>query len=672
MVQEASNTTTSHRFNNMDLPLSVDPYDYGDVRTETSMIGKDNLPFTRFMVVKGNRFFEIDRYLTTMVNKVKILGSIDLSWTDTLLQDGIIQREIGKAFIYFIDGEIILKQKVVNSKPFSTLKVEKAIKTKFITMDVETINQNGSITPYLISGFNGTSYINSYANIVNGVINQGELVTSFITQLSSLFPKKAKTLTVYAHNLSGFDGIFLVRNMLTLGKVQPLIYNGRLISIKLKLSNGKTIIFKDSYLLLPSSLRKLCQAFKVILPKGHFPFLLQDILYKGLFPVYGYWTGISLEQYLSLSKEFIGLTWSFKDEAIKYCNLDCKCLHEILTIFNKLFFTHFSLNVHNSLTIPSLAMKTFKSNFMPNLPKGVVIHQVSGQIEKDLRKAYTGGAVDVYKPHNRVGGFFSNMFKKLYYYDVNSLYPFVMANIPMPVGLMRAFEGDIRRIRPNASGTFYCNITSPSDIKHPILQKRVETPDGVRTIAGIGSWSGWINSNEMDNAIKHKYQFKILKGYEYDSAIIFREYVEVMYALRMQYSKDDPMNYVAKLLMNSLYGKFGMSSESTIVDIFDLSTEESLISFHTMADQLGKTIQDFVIFKDSKERDHVIVVRDNISNFTNNEDNFHSSDVNVAIASTITAAGRVWMSLLKNSTEFNLYYSDTDSGVIDRALPPRG
>jgi len=265
--------------------------------------------------------------------------------------------------------------------------------------------------------------------------------------------------------------------------------------------------------------------------------------------------------------------------------------------------------------------------------------------------------------------------KKLYYYDVNSLYPFIMAELPMPVGLVKTFEGDIRKVNPVASGVFYCNITSPSDIRHPILQQRIKTSDGIRTIAGcaahIGTWSGWYDSKEVDNAIKHKYQIEIVKGHEFNTAIIFKEYVETMYELRMQYEKGHPMNYIAKLLMNSLYGKFGMKSESSTVDLYNISTEANLLQFHDMLEKLGKTIQDYTMFKDSNNLDHVIVVRDNLDRFSHTDDidNYHSVDVNVAIAAAITAGGRVWMSLLKNSTKFNLYYSDTDSGIVDRPLP---
>jgi len=46
-----------------------------------------------------------------------------------------------------------------------------------------------------------------------------------------------------------------------------------------------------------------------------------------------------------------------------------------------------------------------------------------------------------------------------------------------------------------------------------------------------------------------------------------------------------------------------------------------------------------------------------------------SHNVNVAIASAITAYARIHMSQFKNNPEFNLFYSDTDSIYIDKPLP---
>jgi hypothetical protein len=183
-----------------------------------------------------------------------------------------------------------------------------------------------------------------------------------------------------------------------------------------------------------------------------------------------------------------------------------------------------------------------------------MVYQLPAHVDRDIRHSFTGGATDVYLPHNRSAGFLSNLFDTLYYYDVNSLYPFIMAKTLMPIGIPMAFEGDIRLIDPKAYGYFFCDITCPDDIKNPILQRRVETSDGVRTIAGTGTWQGWIYSKEMDNAILNGYSFNIIKGYEFKKGDIFSGYVETMYNLRLQYPKDHPMNLIAKLLMNSLYG----------------------------------------------------------------------------------------------------------------------
>ena len=50
------------------------------------------------------------------------------------------------------------------------------------------------------------------------------------------------------------------------------------------------------------------------------------------------------------------------------------------------------------------------------------------------------------------------------------------------------------------------------------------------------------------------------------------------------------------------------------------------------------------------------------------DDVYHGLDVNVAIASTITAGARLTMSKFKNNSLTNLYYTDTDSIVVNRPL----
>ncbi len=533
----------------------------------------------------------------------------------------------------------------------------------FITMDIETINPSGKLIPYLICAYDGLDYITSFGK------DQKELFNNFINNLLSTYLSKERKLLVYAHNFSGFDGIFLMKHLINYGKVEPLLFNGRLISIKVKLNvkgyNNKIIVFKDSYLLLPLALRLLCKAFNITMPKGYFPFKLTNIFYSGVLPKFEYWTGISLDTYKSLVTEHKGKFWCFKLEAVKYCKLDCKCLHEVITKFNALIFGEFKINAHRALTLPSLAMKIYKTHFMPENS----IYQLLGPIEQAIRQSYTGGAVDVYIPHNRITHFLSNVrteFKNLFYYDVNSLYPTVMSKFLMPVGKPTYFEGDIRKIDPNAYGFFYCKMTSPDYLEHPILQRRIKTVNGLRTVAGLGTWSGWICSIEMDNAIKFGYQFEILHGYQFEQGDLFSDYINKMYSLRMEYEKGHPLNLIAKLLMNSLYGKFGMKMEVTRVDIYKILDEEDIITFREIIKSYGESIHDWVLLDNS-----YIVIRDSSVEleYNKDEDMYHGQDVNIAIASAVTASARVFMSSFKNNQLFKLFYTDTDSIVIDRPLP---
>jgi hypothetical protein len=380
LLQDFSDkSVTNHRFNNMNLPISMNPLDYGNVISTSN-----HETFKRFIAIFNNKVFQIDSTLDDLINYVTVLGGADLKWTDTKISEGF-KREIGKSTIYFMDGEVVLRKQQLPAKPFKKVSIDAQITSNFVTMDIETITKDNKLVPYLINAYNGSRYITSYSN---AALNQKELFSVFINQLFNFFEKSNK-LIVYAHNLSGFDGIFLLKHLLSFGKVEPLLFNGRLISIKIKLNivgyTDKTIEFKDSFLLLPLSLRKLCTAFNVSIPKSYFPFKLTNIFYTGILPAFNYWTGIDTKTYEALLSEFKNEKWSFMDEAIKYCKLDCKCLHEILVKFNELIFKEFQINITKSLTLPSLAMRIFKTHYLAEN----TIYQILGGIEEAIRESYT-------------------------------------------------------------------------------------------------------------------------------------------------------------------------------------------------------------------------------------------------------------------------------------------
>lgn len=347
---------------------------------------------------------------------------------------------------------------------------------------------------------------------------------------------------------------------------------------------------------------------------------------------------------MELAKHYENKEWNFREEAIKYCHLDCKSLFEVLTKFNELLFNQFQVNVHKPLTLPALAMRIYKTHFMPEN----TIHKLSGEVERDIPTAYgenltppVGGAVDVYTPHNL--DFVTGKAQPLYYYDYNSLFPSCMGREKFCVGKPISFEGNIRLIEPGARGFFYCNIDCPLYINKPILQRRIKTSEGTRTIAGVGSWTGWVSSIEMDNALKYGYKFEILKGYKFEEQVIFKGYVETMYDLRLKYPKSDPMNFNAKLLMNSLYGRFGMHSNQAIVEIFNTQLENDQRALKDILDKYGEFIQDQITI------DNFELIMRPSNNYDRDDsfDTFHSPDVNISIASDIPGLVEIRVRYLK-------------------------
>jgi len=276
------------------------------------------------------------------------------------------------------------------------------------------------------------------------------------------------------------------------------------------------------------------------------------------------------------------------------------------------------------------------------------IPQISGEVAKNIRSGYTGGAVDMYIPEAPKG-------IKIKAYDVNSLYPSQMESQLMPIGMLTYFNGNILNIDENAFGFFYVKITAPDEIKHPILQTRVKVNGINKTIAPIGTWEDMLFSQEMYNAMKVGYTFEVLWGYTFKSENVFKDYVNFLYNLRLKYPKTDPMNFIAKILLNSLYGRFGMNDNFEDINI---------IQKDYLADFKNKFLN--IITSETKLDDYFMVETKNSVNILENDESTHN--INVAIAAAITAYARIHMSQFKNNPNFNLYYFYTDSIYTDSEI----
>lgn len=256
----------------------------------------------------------------------------------------------------------------------------------------------------------------------------------------------------------------------------------------------------------------------------------------------------------------------------------------------------------------------------------------------------------------------------MYRYDVNSLYPYAMKNYPMPTGAPIYFEGDILYFfnkynsenKDKPYGIFEVDIEAPKDIKIPILQTKIKTKNGYRTIAPIGTWSGKYFSDELYNAKNYGYKFKVKRGYLFKKENIFSEYVDFLYDLKKNSGKGSPNYIISKLLLNSLYGRLGMNpiaeqhliisndkatklySKLNITNVLDLKNGKELISF----------------FKDKES--------------SNNSDfEFNIKNISVVVSAIVTASARIHMSKFKKDKNLTIYYTDTDSIDINQPLDPK-
>lgn len=592
-----------------------------------------------------------------------VLGKSILSFKD-IMKDvnelSTFTRMIKNQEYEFINGVIVLKQIKKETKFLKSIKPSLYRSDKFITMDLETRTIKGEMIPFCVSLFDGVNLASFYLSDYN---NSNEML---ISSVKYLMKSKYHNYKVYIHNFSHFDAIFLIRILSSLTDViRPIIRENRIIDLKFKFKaqmqiSGHTyysIYFRDSYLLLPLSLQKLAINFEVE-NKGMFPFKFVNdenisLDYDGIIPLIDYFDDLTntnedekqlyIKKYTDYYLSFNNNSWNLRSECVKYCEQDVKTLYQIIDKFSKEIYKLFRLDILKYPTLSSLAFGIYRSSFLGDYK----IPLIDGNIFKDIKKGYTGGSVDVYKPYG----------ENIWHYDVNSLYPFVMKQFEMPVGTPIYFEGDITIVHSATKpfGIFEVEVETPSDLKIPLLQSRFKMKDGYRTIAPLGKWKGTFFSEELYAAVEYGYKFKILRGYLFDKSFIFGEYVDFLYNIKSNSKKDSAHYIISKLLLNSLYGRLGMNP---------ISENHLIISLDQVVDYYKKyKVTNVIDLKNGKEL---------ISFFDETIESECSKSLNISIpiSTAVTGYARMVMTKYKHLDNTIIYYTDTDSIFINRELDP--
>jgi hypothetical protein len=109
------------------------------------------------------------------------------------------------------------------------------------------------------------------------------------------------------------------------------------------------------------------------------------------------------------------------EQFILYSKNDSICLFNALWEAQGIYIKEYCVDVTKTYSTSSLSMRIFRQAFL-NVP----IPILKNTQDFFIRKSYLGGATDFFKAYA----------KKVYYYDVNSLYPYVMCK-PMPYQIIK-------------------------------------------------------------------------------------------------------------------------------------------------------------------------------------------------------------------------------------------
>ncbi len=191
--------------------------------------------------------------------------------------------------------------------------------------------------------------------------------------------------------------------------------------------------------------------------------------------------------------------------------------------------------------------------------------------EMFIRQAYYGGLVFLTRT-DKLESLDDNPVCESF--DVNSSYPSVMCDYGVPTG--RIIES--RDYATGKMGIYRVKVKTPDDLIVPIIP--------CRNAKGHMQWRKGIfetvcTSSELIFACNHGYQvLQLFEGFYFESIEFpFNEFVDKCKAIRRDYKKK-PEESLAKLMQNSLYGKFGSKRER--LKIFHPTTDAELIGSYPL------------------------------------------------------------------------------------------
>ena len=514
--------------------------------------------------------------------------------------------------------------------------------------------------------------------------------------------------TFYAHNFRGYDGRLLFEYLLDKRQIpQEVLWVGSKL-LQMKYSKNW---FKDTLPHLTTSLAQLPRMMGLDesqFKKGFFPYLFntpenQD--YVGVIPDPVYFDPQNMKsgkraEFEEWYQEQLGKVYVFKRELIEYCQSDVRILAKTIETYMKNMMVKHPYNPFRSLTSASYAKTIYQMYYMPEN----MLYRTSIPQAEHIRQSMHGGRTDTRKllkewnDEEIQQGYYGC------YQDVQSLYPTVQFYDPMPVGVPRIkFFDNAGVAQPSSDeinkvfGFVCCDIEPTRFLFHPVL---VSVSDEGRLVADLKPKEKLVvPTPELHLALKHGYKItKVHWWYDFDqSTDMFRSYFrtflkdkldasgvpkwvqtaedweefaryhreELGIELNREEMISNPSRKTgAKVLCNSLWGKFAERKKSHNFVVFDVNSQNDAI-YGLERKWIDGDID--ISYRRYNGNNTQMCMVYNTPNVGKEAMALHLHRTNIALASMVTshARCRLWKELHKLGKR--VLYHDTDSIIYEHS-----
>jgi hypothetical protein len=204
---------------------------------------------------------------------------------------------------------------------------------------------------------------------------------------------------------------------------------------------------------------------------------------------------------------------------MNYLVFDVVSLAHFLGILYSWTTTVYGFNLLNCISLAQFTILNYRLNF-----QNKKVFYLSNGLRRMFQPFFGGNKIHITQ----------NVGKNLYFYDINSLYPYLM---------LRGLPNDYSPITTKEDLNFFFGFIGVTLLKKP---KNKFFTDFFR---------GIMFSEEVKMLIKMGHLFKFHYFIKFKQEKLFCTYVKHFYHIK-RYTKSDLLKYLSKVCLNSLYGKF--------------------------------------------------------------------------------------------------------------------